>query len=182
LVSKYFRSAKNSPENSLDEYDNEFDIECVLDPKKKKAKAKKFVDQLDTNVNPFENEKINLKKKKTKPNLDQSDAYEKAHQQKEKKEHRDKVRQKEYYEKMLSEELADDNRNEESKQGLLFNDKEVMETQEKVNKSTVVHVDELNIEGDGLKCHLCNNNLLKDSRPTLRKKENPCLLDPNIKK
>jgi hypothetical protein len=184
VVSKYFRSAKNSPENSLDEYDNDFDIECILDPKKKKLKTKTFVDRLDSNVNPYD-DKMNLKKKKTKPGLDNSDAYMKASQQKDKKQQRDMVRQKEYFEKMLGEELTDEDRLEESK----FNniqrtetDKLLLETQEKMNKSIVVHVDGINIEGDTTKCHLCNNNYLKDSKPTLKKKENPCLMDPNTLK
>jgi hypothetical protein len=184
VVSKYFRSAKNTPEQSLDEYDNDFDIECILDPKKKKHKSKKFVDKLDTNVNPFETEKANMKKKKTKPDLDQSDAYEKASQMRGLKSQREMMKQKDYLEKLLGEELSEEDfrqLNTEKSYRVTEEEKQQNEKLEKENAENIVTKTEgLNIQGDETKCHLCYNSLLKDSRPNLKKKENPCLMDPNV--
>ena len=71
LKARYFRSGKNTPENSEDENDDEYEdwnIENVLSGKKnKKMKINK---RADGGFNPYSQGRVELKKKKMKEGLD----------------------------------------------------------------------------------------------------------------
>jgi hypothetical protein len=130
---------------------------------------------LDTNVNPFETEKANITKGETKPDLDQSDAYEKATQMRSLKSQREMMKQKDYLEKLLGEELTEEDfRQLNSEKSYRVNEEEKQQNEklEKENAENIVTKTEgLNIQGDETKFHLCYNSLLKDSRPLLCEKK-----------
>ena len=71
LKARYFRSGKNTPENSEDENEDEYEdwnIENVLSGKKnKKMKINK---KIDSGYNPYSQGRVELKKKKMKEGLD----------------------------------------------------------------------------------------------------------------
>jgi hypothetical protein len=149
LKARYFRSAKNSREASFE--DEDFDIDTVLDPTRKKAKKVKFSGTVDSNINPFASEKVSLKKKKNKPELDNT--LKTTEKGSIKESDSQFLTQKEYFEKMLNQDLEDIT--VEAKEETKFED-----TAKEAKNETSEEV---------------KNNQSFSSK--LRKKENPCLED-----
>jgi hypothetical protein len=151
LKARYFRSAKNSPDASFEE-NEDFDIDTILDPTRKKAKKVKFSKNVDDQINPFANEKVSLKKKKNKPELDNVAKTVRTDKSERSLKDTDSqyLTQKEYFEKMLSQDLEDQ-----------------IEAKEEV-KNEVFNEAKIDIEE-------VKNDQSFSSK--LKKKENPCLED-----
>ena len=210
LKSRYFRSGKNTPENSEDENEDEYEdwnIENVLSGKKnKKMKINK---RTEGGFNPYSQGRIELKKKKMKEGLDNkfsNEFYKKAsakrlknkgmNQNEGEDEYEESEgqllyeKQREYYLKMLGEEKVKN-----------IEDLTNLEIQRKVNeeeqiddnaiKEEVNNKNEENIEKNKDvnedNAHNCeviplNEQIKEERKPCnpLKKKENPALFPPNF--
>ena len=209
LKSRYFRSGKNTPENSEDENDEEYEdwnIENVLSGKKnKKMKINK---RADGGYNPYSQGRVELKKKKMKEGLDNkfsNEFYKKAtakhlknkgiNQYEEGEEEFEESegqlmyeKQREYYLKMLGEEKVkniEDLTNLEVQRKNEEIEQININENDKENEITKENNDEMNnIEKNNE--HNCQivplNEQVKERKPCnpLKKKENPALLPPNF--
>ena len=210
LKARYFRSGKNTPENSEDENEDEYEdwnIENVLSGKKnKKMKINK---RSDGKYNPYSQGRVELKKKKMKEGLDNKfsdEFYEKATAKRLKKkgmniyEEGEEIeesegqllyeKQRDYYLKMLGEDKV---KNLEDLTNLEVQREEQKEEKEKEIQENINDINanpqnvnqeiqnEMNVE------HKCNTyplNAQLDPKNIpvnpLKKKENPALLPPNF--
>ena len=207
LKARYFRSGKNTPENSEDENTDEYEdwnIENVLSGKKnKKMKINK---RNDGGFNPYSQGRIELKKKKMKEGLDNkfsNEFYKKAsakhlkhkgmNQYEGEEDYEESEgqllyeKQREYYLKMLGEEKVkniEDLTNleiqkKDNGEEQLDNKEEVIE--ENINDNEMNNIDENN-EHNCPSMPMNLEQINKEKRvPTnpLKKKENPALLPPN---
>ena len=210
LKARYFRSGKNTPENSEDENDEEYEdwnIENVLSGKKNK-KMKINNRRMDGGFNPYSQGRIELKKKKMKEGLDNkfsNEFYKKAsakhmknkglNQYEGEEEYEESEgqllyeKQREYYLKMLGEEKV---KNIEDLTNLEIKKKN---EEEKVDDDMAQEKEINNIEEnifeknniDENNIHNCpavplNEQIKEERRPVnpLKKKENPALLPPNF--
>ena len=210
LKARYFRSGKNTPENSEDENDEEYEdwnIENVLSGKKNK-KMKINNRRMDGGFNPYSQGRIELKKKKMKEGLDNkfsNEFYKKAsakhmknkglNQYEGEEDYEESEgqllyeKQREYYLKMLGEEKV---KNIEDLTNLEIKKKN---EEEKVDDDMAQEKEINNIEEnifeknniDENNIHNCpavplNEQIKEERRPVnpLKKKENPALLPPNF--
>ena len=210
LKSRYFRSGKNTPENSEDENEDEYEdwnIENVLSGKKnKKMKINK---RTEGGFNPYSQGRIELKKKKMKEGLDNkfsSEFYKKASAKRLKNKGMNQYegedeyeesegqllyeKQREYYLKMLGEEKV---KNIEDLTNLEIQRKTNEEEQIDDNaiKEEVNNKNEENIEknkdvneDNANNCEVIplNEQIKEERKPCnpLKKKENPALFPPNF--
>ena len=208
LKARYFRSGKNTPENSEDENEDEYEdwnIENVLSGKKnKKMKINK---RMEGGFNPYSQGRIELKKKKMKEGLDNkfsNEFYRKAsakhlknkgmNQYEGEEEYEESEgqllyeKQREYYLKMLGEEKV---KNIEDLTNLEINRKineeeqnnENLVKEEENNKNEEERNKDIN-EDNEHNCELAplNEQIKEERKPCnpLKKKENPALLPPNF--
>ena len=203
LKARYFRSGKNTPVNSEDENEDEYEdwnIENVLSGKKnKKIKINK---NMDDKFNPYSQGKIELKKKRMKEGLDNKfsdDFYEKANAKRLKKkgtningedieieESEGQIlyeKQRDYYLKMLGEDKIKNledltNLEVQKEEEEIIQDEKNEEGQENLDNNENIE-EEKNEEH---KCYLLNSKLEQNNIPSnpLKKKENPALLPPNF--
>ena len=210
LKSRYFRSGKNTPENSEDENEDEYEdwnIENVLSGKKnKKMKINK---RTEGGFNPYSQGRIELKKKKMKEGLDNkfsNEFYKKATAKRLKNKGMNQYegedeyeesegqllyeKQREYYLKMLGEEKV---KNIEDLTNLEIQRKTNEEEQIDDNaiKEEVNNKNEENIEknkdvneDNANNCEVIplNEQIKEERKPCnpLKKKENPALFPPNF--
>ena len=206
LKARYFRSGKNTPENSEDENEDEYEdwnIENVLSGKKnKKMKINKRVDD---KFNPYSQGRVELKKKKMKEGLDNKfsdEFYQKANAKRMKKkgmeyDEMEEIeesegqllyeKQREYYLKMLGEDKINQiedltnlevQKEQEEQDNKIIEDKNINPPQIENNIPQEIS-NQINQENN-----LKNNSPLNSQQnniPTnpLKKKENPALLPPN---
>ena len=200
LKARYFRSGKNTPENSEDENEDEYEdwnIENVLSGKKnKKMKINK---RLDDKFNPYSQGRVELKKKKMKEGLDNKfsdEFYQKANARRMKNkgvEYDDEEeveesegqllyeKKREYYLKMLGEENV---KNLEDLTNLKIQEEE----QDEKNKEdkNINNAEDINnnVQKEMTPPENKNEEIIDHSKCThvnpLKKKENPALLPPNI--
>ena len=206
LKARYFRSGKNTPENSEDENEDEYEdwnIENVLSGKKnKKMKINK---KIEGKFNPYSQGRVELKKKKMKEGLDNKfsdEFYQKANAKRMKKKGMEYgedeeieesegqllyEKQREYYLKMLGEDKI--NQLED------LTNLEVQKEIENQNKIEDKHDIDNNIhpQNENIPQEIPSNNEVQiNSLPLnyqtqekhipvnpLKKKENPALLPPN---
>jgi hypothetical protein len=210
LKSRYFRSGKNTPENSEDENEDEYEdwnIENVLSGKKnKKMKINK---RTEGGFNPYSQGRIELKKKKMKEGLDNkfsNEFYKKATAKRLKNKGMNQYegedeyeesegqllyeKQREYYLKMLGEEKV---KNIEDLTNLEIQRKTNEEEQiddnaikEEVNNKNEENI-EKNKDVNEDNAHNCeviplNEQIKEERKPCnpLKKKENPALFPPNF--
>ena len=210
LKSRYFRSGKNTPENSEDENEDEYEdwnIENVLSGKKnKKMKINK---RTEGGFNPYSQGRIELKKKKMKEGLDNkfsNEFYKKATAKRLKNKEMNQYegedeyeesegellyeKQREYYLKMLGEEKV---KNIEDLTNLEIQRKTNEEEQiddnaikEEVNNKNEENI-EKNKDVNEDNAHNCeviplNEQIKEERKPCnpLKKKENPALFPPNF--
>ena len=209
LKARYFRSGKNTPENSEDENEDEYEdwnIENVLSGKKnKKMKINK---RMEGGFNPYSQGRIELKKKKMKEGLDNkfsNEFYRKAsakhlknkgmNQYEGEEEYEESEgqllyeKQREYYLKMLGEEKV---KNIEDLTNLEINRKineeeqnneNLVKEEEENNKNEEERNKDIN-EDNEHNCELAplNEQIKEERKPCnpLKKKENPALLPPNF--
>jgi hypothetical protein len=202
LKARYFRSGKNTPENSEDEYED-WNIENVLSGKKnKKMKINK---RTDGKFNPYSQGRVELKKKKMKEGLDNKfsdEFYEKAKAKRMKKkgmEYGDGEeeieesegqllyeKQREYYLRMLGEDkinqLEDLTNLEVHKENepIIEQNIQNLENNENINIQNEKNIQE-NINQIDKESKTIINPSTSQNHPTnpLKKKENPALLPPN---
>ena len=210
LKSRYFRSGKNTPENSEDENEDEYEdwnIENVLSGKKnKKMKINK---RTEGGFNPYSQGRIELKKKKMKEGLDNkfsNEFYKKATAKRLKNKGMNQYegedeyeesegqllyeKQREYYLKMLGEEKV---KNIEDLTNLEIQRKTNEEEQIDDNaiKEQVNNKNEENIEknkdvneDNAQNCEVIplNEQIKEERKPCnpLKKKDNPALFPPNF--
>ena len=201
LKARYFRSGKNTPENSEDENEEEYEdwnIENVLSGKKnKKMKINK---RAEGGFNPYSQGRVELKKKKMKEGLDNkfsNEFYKKANAKHLKNKGINNQYDEgeedfgEYYLKMLGEEkvkniedlshLEVQKKNEETEQinTNLNSNENNKESDIKENNNEINNLEENNE-------HNCQvvplTEQIKQRIPCnpLKKKENPALLPPNF--
>ena len=207
LKARYFRSGKNTPENSEDENEDEYEdwnIENVLSGKKNKKM--KIIKRDDGSFNPYSQGRVELKKKKMKEGLDNkfsNEFYKKANAKhlknkginqyyegdEEFEESEGQLlyeKQREYYLKMLGEEKV---KNIEDLTNLEVQKKneeiEQMNQEEINNNQENEENNNENIEENNE--HNCqvvplNEQIKEERKPCnpLKKKENPALLPPNF--
>ena len=209
LKARYFRSGKNTPENSEDENEDEYEdwnIENVLSGKKnKKMKINK---RMEGGFNPYSQGRIELKKKKMKEGLDNkfsNEFYRKAsakhlknkgmNQYEGEEEYEESEgqllyeKQREYYLKMLGGEKV---KNIEDLTNLEINRKineeeqnneNLVKEEEENNKNEEERNKDIN-EDNEHNCELAplNEQIKEERKPCnpLKKKENPALLPPNF--
>ena len=210
LKSRYFRSGKNTPENSEDENEDEYEdwnIENVLSGKKnKKMKINK---RTEGGFNPYSQGRIELKKKKMKEGLDNkfsNEFYKKATAKRLKNKGMNQYegedeyeesegqllyeKQREYYLKMLGEEKV---KNIEDLTNLEIQRKTNEEEQiddnaikEEVNNKNEENI-EKNKDVNEDNAHNCevtplNEQIKEERKPCnpLKKKDNPALFPPNF--
>ena len=209
LKARYFRSGKNTPENSEDENEDEYEdwnIENVLSGKKnKKMKINK---RMDGGFNPYSQGRIELKKKKMKEGLDNkfsNDFYRKAsakhlknkgmNQYEGEEEYEESEgqllyeKQREYYLKMLGEEKVkniEDLTNLEIKRKINEEeqiDENAIKEEANNNKENIERNKDIN-EDNAHNCEVTplNEQIKEERKPCnpLKKKENPALLPPNF--
>ena len=208
LKARYFRSGKNTPENSEDENEDEYEdwnIENVLSGKKnKKMKINKRV---EGKFNPYSQGRVELKKKKMKEGLDNKfsdEFYEKATAKRLKKkgmniyEEGEEIeesegqllyeKQRDYYLKMLGEDKVknlEDLTNLEVQKEEQKEEKE-NEIQENINvnppNENQVIQNEMKLEEHKCNVYPLNAQVEQNNIPVnpLKKKENPALLPPNF--
>ena len=208
LKARYFRSGKNTPENSEDENEDEYEdwnIENVLSGKKnKKMKINK---RDDGKFNPYSQGRVELKKKKMKEGLDNKfsdEFYQKANAKRMKKKGMDYEegeeieesegqllyeKQREYYLKMLGEDKINQledlsNLEVQKDQEQIINEQNERNIEENNNippqiENNIPPEEQENIENQN------NINQLNPQQQStmpvnpLKKKENPALLPPN---
>ena len=206
LKARYFRSGKNTPENSEDENEDEYEdwnIENVLSGKKnKKMKINK---KIDGGYNPYSQGRVELKKKKMKEGLDNkfsNEFYKKAsakhlknkginNQYEGEEEYEESEgqllyeKQREYYLKMLGEEKV---KNIEDLTNLEIQKKidEEKEDNNEIKEKEIIDVEE-NEKNNMNVNHNCpviplEDKIKEERKPVnpLKKKENPALLPPNF--
>ena len=209
LKARYFRSGKNTPENSEDENEDEYEdwnIENVLSGKKnKKMKINK---RMDGGFNPYSQGRIELKKKKMKEGLDNkfsNDFYRKAsakhlknkgmNQYEGEEEYEESEgqllyeKQREYYLKMLGEEKVkniEDLTNLEIKRKINEEeqiDENAIKEEANNNEENIERNKDIN-EDNAHNCEVTplNEQIKEERKPCnpLKKKENPALLPPNF--
>ena len=187
LKARYFRSGKNTPENSDEENEDEYEewnVENVLSGKKNRKRKVNKREKFD----PYKQGKIQLKKKKMKEGLDnkiddnlytrtmekkrkkkeegiESESYEEEEESLNTKD-REYLKEKEFYEKMLGE---DGLKNLEDLSKMNLQTKEMEELNNNINKEE----EEKNFDGNNINnenenncinqfCPICNpdaNNL-----------------------
>ena len=206
LKARYFRSGKNTPENSEDENEDEYEdwnIENVLSGKKNKKM--KINRRMEDGFNPYAQGRIEIKKKKMKEGLDNkfsNEFYRKAsakhmknkglNQYEEGEEGYEESegqllyeKQREYYLKMLGEEKV---KNIEDLTNLEIQKKidEEKEDNNEIKEKEIIDVEEnekINMNVN----HNCpviplEDKIKEERKPVnpLKKKENPALLPPNF--
>ena len=206
LKARYFRSGKNTPENSEDENEDEYEdwnIENVL--RGKKNKKMKINKRTDGKFNPYSQGRVELKKKKMKEGLDNKfsdEFYEKAKAKRMKKkgmEYGDGEeeieesegqllyeKQREYYLRMLGEDkinqLEDLTNLEVHKENepIIEQNIQNLENNENINIQNEKNIQE-NINQIDKESKTIINPSTSQNHPTnpLKKKENPALLPPN---
>jgi len=202
LKARYFRSGKNTPENSEDENEDEYEdwnIENVLSGKKnKKMKINK---RIDDKFNPYSQGRVELKKKKLKEGLDNKfsdEFYQKANAKRMKHKGMDYAeeedveesegqllyeKKRDYYLKMLGEDnlknLEDLTNLEVQKEEKKIKEAEPnKEQQEKIDSNIIVDNTSKEVnQPENL--NLIDHNKCTHVNP-LKKKENPALLPPSI--
>ena len=209
LKSRYFRSGKNTPENSEDENEDEYEdwnIENVLSGKKnKKMKINK---RTEGGFNPYSQGRIELKKKKMKEGLDNkfsNEFYKKATAKRLKNKGMNQYegedeyeesegqllyeKQREYYLKMLGEEKV---KNIEDLTNLEIQRKTNEEEQiddnaikeEVNNKNEEIEKNKDVNEDNAHNCEVTplNEQIKEERKPCnpLKKKDNPALFPPNF--
>ena len=206
LKARYFRSGKNTPENSEDENEDEYEdwnIENVLSGKKNKKM--KINRRMEDGFNPYVQGRIELKKKKMKEGLDNkfsNEFYRKAsakhmknkglNQYEEGEEGYEESegqllyeKQREYYLKMLGEEKV---KNIEDLTNLEIQKKidEEKEDNNEIKEKEIIDVEE-NEKNNMNVNHNCpviplEDKIKEERKPVnpLKKKENPALLPPNF--
>ena len=206
LKARYFRSGKNTPENSEDENEDEYEdwnIENVLSGKKNKKM--KINRRMEDGFNPYAQGRIELKKKKMKEGLDNkfsNEFYRKAsakhmknkglNQYEEGEEGYEESegqllyeKQREYYLKMLGEEKV---KNIEDLTNLEIQKKidEEKEGNNEIKEKEIIDVEE-NEKNNMNVNHNCpviplEDKIKEERKPVnpLKKKENPALLPPNF--
>ena len=206
LKARYFRSGKNTPENSEDENEDEYEdwnIENVLSGKKNKKM--KINRRKEDGFNPYAQGRIELKKKKMKEGLDNkfsNEFYRKAsakhmknkglNQYEEGEEGYEESegqllyeKQREYYLKMLGEEKV---KNIEDLTNLEIQKKidEEKEDNNEIKEKEIIDVEE-NEKNNMNVNHNCpviplEDKIKEERKPVnpLKKKENPALLPPNF--
>ena len=206
LKARYFRSGKNTPENSEDENEDEYEdwnIENVLSGKKNKKM--KINRRMEDGFNPYAQGRIELKKKKMKEGLDNkfsNEFYRKAsakhmknkglNQYEEGEEGYEESegqllyeKQREYYLKMLGEEKV---KNIEDLTNLEIQKKidEEKEDNNEIKEKEIIDVEE-NEKNNMNANHNCpviplEDKIKEERKPVnpLKKKENPALLPPNF--
>ena len=206
LKARYFRSGKNTPENSEDENEDEYEdwnIENVLSGKKNKKM--KINRRMEDGFNPYAQGRIELKKKKMKEGLDNkfsNEFYRKAsakhmknkglNQYEEGEEGYEESegqllyeKQREYYLKMLGEEKV---KNIEDLTNLEIQKKidEEKEDNNEIKEKEIIDVEE-NEKNNMNVNHNCpviplEDKIKEERKPVnpLKKKENPALLPPNF--
>ena len=206
LKARYFRSGKNTPENSEDENEDEYEdwnIENVLSGKKNKKM--KINRRMEDGFNPYAQGRIELKKKKMKEGLDNkfsNEFYRKAsakhmknkglNQYEEGEEGYEESegqllyeKQREYYLKMLGEEKV---KNIEDLTNLEIQKKidEEKEDNNEIKEKEIIDVEE-NEKNNTNVNHNCpviplEDKIKEERKPVnpLKKKENPALLPPNF--
>ena len=207
LKARYFRSGKNTPNDSLDEGEDEdeyevWNVENVLSGKKNKTKKIDKANKGGQKFNPYQQGKVQLSKKKMKEGLDNKineDLYKKVRDKKNKKkgeeeqeqeEEKDNEvdeseeefeRQKNFYEKMLGEEGM---KNLEDLKDIKIEDKEEEKEEEKKEEEKNEEEPNQNETAENT-CPYCNNTIMKtmtspnNTMSRLKKKENPALLPPS---
>ena len=207
LKARYFRSGKNTPENSEDENEDEYEdwnIENVLSGKKNKKM--KIIKRDDGGFNPYSQGRIELKKKKMKEGLDNkfsNEFYKKANAKHLKNKGKNQYyegdeefeesegqllyeKQREYYLKMLGEDKV---KNIEDLTNLEVQKKneeiEQIDPNEINNNKENEENNNENIEqNDEHNCQVppLNEQIKEERKPCnpLKKKENPALLPPNF--
>ena len=206
LKARYFRSGKNTPENSEDENEDEYEdwnIENVL--RGKKNKKMKINKKIEGKFNPYSQGRVELKKKKMKEGLDNKfsdEFYQKANAKRMKKKGMGTVegeeefeesegqllyeKQREYYLKMLGEDKI--NQLEDLTNLEVQREKEQQIEQ---NEQNIENNENINIQNEN-NIQENQNQIDKESQPIiiplnnekhpvnpLKKKENPALLPPN---
>jgi len=208
LKARYFRSGKNTPENSEDENEDEYEdwnIENVLSGKKnKKMKINK---RDDGKFNPYSQGRIELKKKKMKEGLDNKfsdEFYQKANAKRMKKKGMDYEegeeieesegqllyeKQREYYLKMLGEDKINQledlsNLEVQKDQEQIINEQNERNIEENNNippqiENNIPPEEQENIENQNNINPLDRQQQSNIPVNPLKKKENPALLPPN---
>ena len=202
LKARYFRSGKNTPENSEDENEDEYEdwnIENVLSGKKnKKVKINK---KMDDKFNPYSQGRVELGKKKMKEGLDNKfsdDFYQRANAKRMKKkgmniyeegaeieESEGQIlyeKQREYYLRMLGEDKV---KNLEDLTNLeVQREEEIIkeENENNIENKENIDINENKVDIVEHKCYPLNVNVEQNNVAVnpLKKKENPALLPPNI--
>ena len=208
LKARYFRSGKNTPENSEEENEDEYEdwnIENVL--RGKKNKKMKINKKFDGKFNPYSQGRVELKRKKMKEGLDNKfsdEFYEKATAKRLKKkgmniyEEGEEIeesegqllyeKQRDYYLKMLGEDKVknlEDLTNLEVQKEEQKEEKE-NEIQENINvnppNENQVIQNEMKLEEHKCNVYPLNAQVEQNNIPVnpLKKKENPALLPPNF--
>lgn len=199
LKSRYFRSGKNTPNQSFDENDLDgeyevFEIEDVLNNRTSKKKKRNILSsKISSDFNPYAQGKVQLPKKKTK---EDSQIYE-EHLTEEKGDD-DYLIKKQYFEKMLKDETYDNaslKTNEDSREKLnqryVVNKQPSMKRQSSKAVEVKRDLEEKEVQtGDNFypqedrqdDCSMCHSVSRNDTKTKLKKKENPCLFPPqNLK-
>ena len=173
LKARYFRSGKNTPENSDEENEDEYEewnVENVLSGKKNRKRKVNKREKFD----PYKQGKIQLKKKKMKEGLDnkiddnlytrtmekkrkkkeegiESESYEEEEESLNTKD-REYLKEKEFYEKMLGE---DGLKNLEDLSKMNLQTKEMEELNNNINKEE----EEKNFDGNNINNENENKNI-----------------------
>ena len=172
LKARYFRSGKNTPENSDEENEDEYEewnVENVLSGKKNRKRKVNKREKFD----PYKQGKIQLKKKKMKEGLDNKiddNLYTRTMEKKRKKKEegiesesyeeeeslntkdREYLKEKEFYEKMLGE---DGLKNLEDLSKMNLQTKEMEELNNNINKEE----EEKNFDGNNINNENENKNI-----------------------
>jgi hypothetical protein len=209
LKARYFRSGKNTPENSEDENEDEYEdwnIENVLSGKKnKKMKINK---RGGDKFNPYSQGRIELKKKKMKEGLDNKfsdEFYQKANAKRMKKkgmgyEEIEDIeesegqllyeKQREYYLKMLGEDKINQiedltnlevQKEQEEQNNKIIEDNNINDIPQIENNIPQEIPNQELLNQENIQNNICTLNSQQNNIPTnpLKKKENPALLPPN---
>ena len=207
LKARYFRSGKNTPENSEDENEDEYEdwnIENVLSGKKNKKM--KIIKRDDGSFNPYSQGRVELKKKKMKEGLDNkfsNEFYKKANAKhlknkginqyyegdEEFEESEGQLlyeKQREYYLKMLGEEKVKNIEDLTNLEVQKKNEEIDQMNQEEINNNqeNEENNNENIEENNEHNCQVVplNEQIKEERKPCnpLKKKENPALLPPNF--
>jgi hypothetical protein len=190
LKSRYFGAKKNK-DSLPDDLDNEyevFEIEDVMNDRQVKRKKKLIAgSKISVDFNPFNQGKVQLhkKRKKGEEEVEDSEEVNKTGQNDEGmqidiKDETEYIKQKQYFEKMLMEETKDNtninaNTKDLNKQIFVDQKKDDDTNNRNVDNNRVIN---FNHEEYQENCTLCKSASYIDSKIRLKKKENPCLLEP----